>query len=73
MQNDTWYKEEETDKVWWLDNGYRVKGEFIFSFDRVTSFNLFADYPYKLTEEQKRIFDEENPFWANFFKNRRKE
>lgn len=70
MQGDTWYKNEETDKIWWLDNGYRVKGEFVFSFDGVTGFNLFADYPYKLTKEQKRIFDEENPFWADFFKNR---
>ena len=28
---------------------------------------LFADYPYKLTAEQKAIFDRENPFWRDFF------
>lgn len=70
MLNDRWYKEEENDKVWWLYNGDEVKGEFIFSFDRVTKFNLFADYPHKLTKEQKAIFDKENPHWADFFKDR---
>ena len=41
-----------------------------FSFDKKTVFNMFADYPYKLTEEQKRIFDKENPYWADFFSDR---
>ena len=72
MQSDIWYKNEENDQIWWLDNGYRVKGEFIFSFDKKIEFNLFADYPDKLTSEQLDIFNKENPFWANFFKDRRK-
>ena len=46
------------------------KGEHLFTFDGITIFNLFQDYPYKLTPEQKEIFDAENPFWANFFKSR---
>ena len=41
-----------------------------FSFDREEEFNMFSDYPYKLTSEQKQIFDEENPYWKNFFANR---
>lgn len=63
-----WYKNNDNDKVYWLasDN----IGEFVFSFDKETTFNLFADYPWKLTKEQKAIFDEENPYWANFFKDR---
>ena len=69
MQN-SWYKENESDKVWWLDNGEKVKGEFVFSFDKKESFNLFADYPHKLTKEQKEIFDKENSFWADYFKGR---
>lgn len=69
MQNN-WYKENESDKIWWLDNGEEVKGEFVFSFDKKESFNLFADYPHKLTKEQKEIFDKENPFWADYFKGR---
>lgn len=71
MQKNNWYKNERTDKIWWLDNGNDVKGEHIFSFDRKTEYNLFADYPYKLTKEQKEIFDKENPFWKKFFKNRK--
>lgn len=70
MQN-KWYKENEGDQIWWLDNGDEVKGEFIFSFDKKTAFNMFADYPFKLTPEQKAIFDKENPFWAEFFADRK--
>lgn len=68
--NSYWYKNETNDKIWWLDNRGEVIGEWIFSFDKVQTFNMFADYPHKLTPEQKRIFDEENPHWANFFKDR---
>lgn len=30
----TWYKNNKGDKIWWLDNGPRVKGKRIFSFDK---------------------------------------
>jgi hypothetical protein len=63
-------KNNPTDKIWWVDNP-DVKGEFLFSFDREKVFNLFADYPWKLTNEQRRIFDKENPYWADFFKDRK--
>ena len=65
-----WYKENETDVIWWLDTS-DMDGEFIFSFDKQTAFNMFADYPHKLTPEQKDIFDKENPYWADFFKDRK--
>lgn len=70
MQSDKWYKENPTDKIWWLDNSDEKVGEWIFSFDKKKTFNMFADYPHNLTPEQKKIFDEENPFWADFFKDR---
>lgn len=69
MNGDHWYKENETDAVWWYDNP-EEKGVWLFSFDRETVFNLFSDYPYKLTSEQKEAFDKENPYWADFFKDR---
>lgn len=65
-----WYKNEDTDVIWWKDDPNSV-GEWIFSFDKSTEFNMFRDYPYKLTEEQKQIFDKENPEWADFFKDRK--
>lgn len=53
----------------WIRNPEQ-KGEFLFTFDGEQVFNLFHDYPYALTEEQKAIFDAENPYWAEFFKDR---
>ena len=63
------YRENKTDKVWWVDDP-EVRGVLEFSFDRQTIFNLFEDYPWKLTPEQKAIFDRENPYWVDFFKDR---
>ena len=61
-----WYKNTPTDTIWWLDNPDTI-GEHIFSFDKVRRFNLFSDYPEKLSEKEKAVFDSENPFWADFF------
>lgn len=63
------YKENEEDKIFWVDNP-NIIGEFLFSCDKRVVFNLFSDYPHKLTKEQKEIFDKENPYWADFFKDR---
>ena len=86
MKNDKYefYKENENDQVWWVthyiqldenkelseDNIDKVIGEQLFSFDKKKIYNLFADYPHNLTKEEKEIFDKENPYWADFFKNR---
>ena len=67
---DKWYKNSPNDKILWLDNANESVGEWIFSFDKVHTFNMFADYPHNLTPEQKKIFDRENPYWADFFKDR---
>lgn len=60
-----WIKNNPNDKVWWLDMP-QDKGTIVFSFDKKERFYLYRDY-FKMSEEQKRIFDKENPFWANFF------
>lgn len=62
-----WYKKEKDRLVWWLDDG-RYLGRHVFSFDKVQKFNLFKDYPHKLSEEQRQIFDKEEPFWSDYFK-----
>lgn len=64
------YKNNETDIIWWVDNREQF-GKHLFSFDRKKIFNLFRDYPYKLTNEEKEIFDKENPYWKDFFKDRK--
>lgn len=53
----------------WIDNPEQ-KGEVLFTFDGKQIFNLFRDYPYQLSKEQKDAFDAENPYWADFFKDR---
>lgn len=63
------YKNNESDQVFWVHDPETV-GEFLFSFDKKKVFNLFRDYPEKLTAEQKKIFDTENPYWAEFFADR---
>lgn len=67
--SDRWYKNNDTDMIWWKDTPESV-GIWIFSFDKKTEFNMFRDYPHALTQEQKKIFDDENPEWADFFKDR---
>ena len=56
--------------VSWIRNPER-KGEFLFTFDGKQTYNLFRDYPYALTPEQKKVFDTENPYWADFFDDRK--
>lgn len=63
------YKNNESDSIWWVDDLDHI-GSFLFSFDKKKIFNLFADYPHELTKEQRKIFDEENPHWKEFFEDR---
>lgn len=63
------YKNNPDDKIQWVMNP-DIDGVWEFTFDGKTFFNMFRDYPHELTEEQKQIFDEENPYWKEFFKDR---
>lgn len=65
------YKNNDTDSIWWVDDTESM-GEFRFSFDKRTVYSIFADYPHNLTVRQRELFDEENPYWAEFFKDRRR-
>lgn len=65
------YHQYDGDVIWWVDNGDTVKGERLFTFDKQKIFNLFSDYPWKLTKNERALFDKENPYWADFFKDRK--
>ena len=72
------YKNNPEDKIWWVDrieiiDGQiePVDGEFLFSFDKKKIYNLFEDYPWKLSKQEKEIFNKENLYWADFFKDRK--
>lgn len=64
------YKENKNDVIWWTSNLDTV-GEHLFTFDKVKIYNLFRDYPHALSQEEKKIFDKENPYWADFFRDRK--
>ena len=68
-KNKKFYKKNETDTIIWVESEY--VGEHLFTFDKKRIFNLFADYPWKLSIKEKAIFDKENPEWAEFFKDRK--
>jgi hypothetical protein len=69
MSESSFYKNEPNSKVYWVDNPDAI-GVHEFSFDKKRVFNLFEDYPYALTPEEKAIFDKYEPYWADFFKDR---
>lgn len=60
------HKEKKEYKTMWVDNVDTV-GEHLFTFDKKKIYNLFSDYPYNMTEAEVDIFNEENPYWAEFF------
>ncbi len=68
MKNNKWFKNKESDIIWWLKSDRR--GEHLFSFDKQKIYNLFADYPMKLTPNEREIFARENPEWRDFFADR---
>ena len=63
-------KNRKTDVIFWVDNCDYV-GQHLFTFNKRKIYNLFRDYPYNLTAEQKEIFDRENPYWREFFAGRK--
>lgn len=86
MQSDFYefYKENPKDKIWKVthyilhdknkgfveENIDLIRGEILFSFDKKKIYNAWKDYPYNLTKEEKELFDKENPYWKEFFKER---
>lgn len=68
-EDSLFFRNKKSDTIWWLDHPDEY-GILEFSFDKKTVFNLFRDYPHKLTPEQRELFDRENPYWADFFKDR---
>lgn len=60
------YKDNENENIWSVETPETIDsvGTILFSFDKKTVFNFWTDYPDKLTPEQIRIFQNENPTLA---------
>lgn len=65
------YKENDYDKIWWVDTSWYAKGLMLITFDKKKFYNLFEDYPQNMTSEEIEIFDKENPFWEDYFSDRK--
>ena len=63
------YKNNKTDAIWWGSDP-NIISEWLFSFDKKKVYNLFKDYPWELSPDEKALFDRENPYWKDFFKDR---
>lgn len=63
------YKNNESDRVWHVDKVGCV-GPNLVSFDKKRILNLWPDYPWRFSKEEKELFDKENPYWAEFFQDR---
>lgn len=70
VETGDWYKDEKWHQIWWLEV-LNEKGLWLFSFDKEKIYNLFEDYPWNMTDEEVAIFDREQPFWADFFRDRK--
>ncbi|MCD8282214.1 MAG: hypothetical protein LUC22_03055 [Prevotella sp.] len=60
------YKNKPSDKTYWTAP-LRYVGVFLLSFDEKHVYNLFADIPGKLSNEEFRLFLKENPYWRRRF------
>ena len=63
------YKNNESDRVWHVDQVGCV-GPNLVSFDKKRILNLWPDYPWRFSKEEKELFDKDNPYWAEFFRDR---
>ena len=67
------YKHKISQRVWNVDLAEQITGPVLFTFDRKKIYNWWSDYPQKLKPKEIEIFEEDNPFWANYSKKRKKE
>ncbi len=56
------------DKIWRvievMEDGERVLGQLLVSFDKKKIHNVYADYPDKMTKEEQKLFEKEYPDWV---------
>lgn len=69
----SFYKDRISLRVWKVDLAKQIAGPMLFTFDRKKIYNFWSDYPQKLMPEEIEVFEEDNPYWANFHEHRKKQ
>lgn len=59
------YRDSKDNKVWWLET--EALGESVFTIDKKKFYSLFGDYPEKLSVEEWLTFNDEYPYWRDFY------
>ena len=52
------------------ESGQPLEGPLLITFDRAIVLNLWQDLPTRFTEKQIKIFEEDMPYWYDFFRDR---
>lgn len=64
LEGEFYFEKDEGGRFWWVRFDDRI-GMLAFTFDRKKIYYYFSgDYPDRLTAEERRIFEEDCPFWA---------
>ncbi len=65
------YRKHPGDKIYWIIRE-KYDGPLEISFDQKKIYNLFTDYPDKMTPEEVELFNKENPSWADLLNSKPK-
>lgn len=63
------WKRSPGNKIWGVSemiDSDRMPGRMLISFDKKKFYNIYGDYPNKMTEEERKIFEEEYPDWVDW-------
>lgn len=63
------FNDEECETIYRVRDLKHIGGVLI-SFDKITIYNLWTDFPQEFTPKQIETIQKEMPYWYNFFKSR---
>ncbi|MCD7975123.1 MAG: hypothetical protein LUF25_04985 [Phascolarctobacterium sp.] len=68
------WKRSPENKIWGVSeviDSDRMPGRILISFDKKKFYNIYGDYPAKMSEEERKIFEKEYPDWVAWLNGRK--